>query len=62
MQMAAIRLALYVNVTGETLVLNKVFPRFMPGKSLLYSGKPYFPKFSGSILGKSLLYAGKILV
>ena len=36
-----------VIVTGETLVLNKIFPGFMLGKSLLYAGTnhilPTFP-------------------
>ena len=28
-----------VNMTGETLVPNKIFPGFMLGKSSLYAGK-----------------------
>ena len=35
-----------VNVTGETLVLYKIFPGFMLGTSLLYAGtNPIFPTF-----------------
>ena len=43
-----------VNVTGETLVPNKIFPGFMLGKSLLYAGTNPFYQLS---IGKSLHYA-----
>ena len=60
-----------INVTGETLVSNKIFPGFMLRKSLLYAAtNPIFPTFlhckhdwwnSGATLDFSWLYAGKIL-
>ena len=46
-----------VNVTFETLVLEKYFAGFLLGKILaLCWEKPYFPNFYSLMLAKSLLY------